>query len=203
MWVSLNCLSVNANLKREIGLLYICDLFGAIPSESQNLRDLPLKVWVASGAPPQPGVELLWPVRATRPLTPQDITNNDIDSFIPLSSHTSRWSRSSWRGDTGGSCPCRLAAAPCCWRPSLWSSGYKWYSQDSQISNFCSPECVCMDTVWPGRGSWSLASHGMIWTGRHNCNAQQSEGRVRIFKYNLQMQVIGALFASYLQTLLF
>ena len=36
--------------------------------------------------------------------------------------------------------------------------------------------------------------------GEHNCNAHQSEGRVGIFKYNLQMQVIGALFASYLQT---
>ena len=38
--------------------------------------------------------------------------------------------------------------------------------------------------------------------GPHNCNAHQSEGRVWIFKYNLQMQVEGALFASYLQTLL-
>ena len=37
----------------------------------------------------------------------------------------------------------------------------------------------------------------------HNCNAHQSEGRVGIFKYNLHMQVVGAFFASYLQTVLF
>ena len=37
-------------------------------------------------------------------------------------------------------------------------------------------------------------------SGSHNCNTHQSEGRVGIFKYNLQMQVKGAFFASYLQT---
>ena len=33
-------------------------------------------------------------------------------------------------------------------------------------------------------------------SGTHNCNAHQSEGRVEIFKYHLQMQVICGLFAS-------
>ena len=47
---------------------------------------------------------------------------------------------------------------------------------------------------------WGNVGCGVLVTGSHNCNAHQSEGRVGIFKYNLQMQVIGALFASYLQT---
>ena len=37
----------------------------------------------------------------------------------------------------------------------------------------------------------------------HNCNAQQLEGRVGIFKDNLQMQDLCDIFAFYLQTLLF
>ena len=60
-------------------------------------------------------------------------------------------------------------------------------------------------------GDWWLEEHGLIMekpdtplpSGRHNCNAHQSEGWVGIFKYNLQMQVEGAFSASYLQTLLF
>ncbi len=30
---------------------------------------------------------------------------------------------------------------------------------------------------------------------QHNCNAHQSEGWVEIFKYYLQMQIVGAFFA--------
>ena len=42
------------------------------PSEAEYLRDLPLEVRVAPGAPPQPRVELRRPVRAAGPVTPQD-----------------------------------------------------------------------------------------------------------------------------------
>ena len=56
--------------------------------------------------------------------------------------------------------------------------------------------------AWAQR-SWRQrvgSSHHVVIRERHNCNAHQSEGRVGIFKYNLQMQVKGAFFASYLQT---
>ena len=43
-----------------------------LPSEAEYLRDLPLEVSVAPGAPPQPRVELGRPVRAAGPVTPQD-----------------------------------------------------------------------------------------------------------------------------------
>ena len=41
-----------------------------LPSESEYLRDLPLQVRVAPGVFPQPGVELVRPVRAPGPVAP-------------------------------------------------------------------------------------------------------------------------------------
>ena len=72
MWVSLNCLSVNANLEKSILIILFVNSAG-LPSESENLGDLPLQVRVAPGASSQPRVELLRPVRAPGPVTPKNL----------------------------------------------------------------------------------------------------------------------------------
>ena len=63
------------------------------------------------------------------------------------------------------------------------------------------PELQAARRIW---SSWCTRSMTRRSTRSwpHNCNAQQSEVRVGIIKDNLQMQVQGVLFASYLQTLL-